>query len=187
MLHRTKVQSVACFGILVAIYAYHVESKLEDPFYEPACSGMFGGNCGTVSALVCPARLACSVPAVRPQVFKSEYAHILSACGCTYLRSAGKEYDLAEMGLCLLPKKFAMKSVEVMKEAQLETTCSQDPCNPDCWKFKNEHPLDLSLAVQGMLLYTAYLVAISIKTPFPFRELLFLGVAICDPRPAQAF
>jgi hypothetical protein len=70
MLRRTRVQSVACFGILVAIYAYHVESKLKDLFYEPAYSGMFGGNCGTVSALVCPARLACSVRAARPAGFQ---------------------------------------------------------------------------------------------------------------------
>ena len=45
------VQCVAIFGVLVACYAWHVETKLVDPNYLPACSGVFGGNCGTVSSL----------------------------------------------------------------------------------------------------------------------------------------
>merc|ERR1711957_940997 len=40
------------------------------------------------------------------------------------------------------------------------------------------HILDLSLAVTGLGLYTAYLLAISIRKPFPFREELFLSVAV---------
>eukprot|EP01051_Picozoa_sp_SAG22_P000675 SAG22_NODE_20_length_32168_cov_40.859241_5_plen_93_part_00 len=44
------IQLVALFGVAVACYAWHVETKLVDPMYEPACSGVFGGNCGTVGA-----------------------------------------------------------------------------------------------------------------------------------------
>ena len=46
MTRRLKVQLVALFGICVAAYAWNVENQLDDPFYEPACSGIFGGNCG---------------------------------------------------------------------------------------------------------------------------------------------
>ena len=104
---RLKVQLVTLLGLCTAFYALNVESQLDDPFYEPACSGVFGGNCG--------------------KVFKSEYAHILSAWG-------------------VVPKG---------------------------------HPLDLSLASSGLLMYTGYLVAISIKGPWPFREQLFLAATIC--------
>lgn len=48
MTRRLKVQLVALFGICVAAYAWNVENQLDDPFYEPACSGIFGGNCGKV-------------------------------------------------------------------------------------------------------------------------------------------
>ena len=106
MKRKLKIQLVALFGICTAFYAYNVESQLDDPFYEPACSGVFGGNCG--------------------KVFKSEYSHILSAWG-------------------VLPKG---------------------------------HPLDLSLAVSGMLMYTGYLIAISVPGPWPFREQLFLGATV---------
>ena len=105
MTRRLKVQLVALMGIATAFYAANVESQLDDPFYEPACS-QFGGNCG--------------------KVFKSEYAHILSAWG-------------------VLPKG---------------------------------HPLDLSLAYAGILQYTAYLIAISIRGPWPMREELFLGATV---------
>merc|ERR1712176_1250302 len=38
--------------------------------------------------------------------------------------------------------------------------------------------LDLSLAVSGLILYSAYFLAISIRFYFPFREELFLAVAV---------
>merc|ERR1712113_1335222 len=38
---------------------------------------------------------------------------------------------------------------------------------------------DLSLAFSGLLLYSAYFLAISIRHRFPFREQLFLSVAVC--------
>merc|ERR1712187_296171 len=83
-----------------------VESKLDDPFYEPMCSSSWtGGNCGTV--------------------FKSRYGHILSHWGL------------------------------VAKDSLL----------------------DISLASSGLILYSAYFFAISIRFHFPFREQLFLGVA----------
>ena len=40
------------------------------------------------------------------------------------------------------------------------------------------HALDLSLAITGILLYSAYFVAISVRVKFPFREQLFLAVAL---------
>lgn len=50
---RAKVQCTAAFGLVVAMYAYYVENKLEDPFYEPACNGsIFGGSCATVRSWV---------------------------------------------------------------------------------------------------------------------------------------
>lgn len=55
------------------------ENQLDDPFYEPACSGMFGGNCG--------------------KVFKSEYAHILSHWGVV---PKGHPADLS-LAYALLP------------------------------------------------------------------------------------
>merc|ERR1712146_492701 len=39
-------------------------------------------------------------------------------------------------------------------------------------------PLDLSLAITGIILYSAYFVAISVRFRFPFREELFLAVAV---------
>eukprot|EP00928_Gymnodinium_smaydae_P089031 TRINITY_DN73039_c0_g1_i1.p2 TRINITY_DN73039_c0_g1~~TRINITY_DN73039_c0_g1_i1.p2 ORF type:complete len:196 (-),score=39.96 TRINITY_DN73039_c0_g1_i1:247-753(-) len=107
MTRRRIVQMVAIFGILVSAYAFYVESKLDDPFYEPTCSSSWtGGNCATV--------------------FKSSYGHILSHFG------------------------FVAKG----------------------------SVLDLSLASMGLFLYGAYFYAISIRHPFPFREQLFLLVAV---------
>lgn len=40
------------------------------------------------------------------------------------------------------------------------------------------HPLDLSLAVIGIILYTCYFVALSYPRPWPYREVLFLTVAV---------
>lgn len=40
------------------------------------------------------------------------------------------------------------------------------------------HPLDLSLATAGILLYATYFLAISLPRPFPFREVLFLSAAV---------
>ena len=37
------------------------------------------------------------------------------------------------------------------------------------------HALDLSLAITGILLCSAYFVAISVRVKFPFREQLFFG------------
>merc|ERR1712007_30118 len=100
------VQLAALLGIVVSAYALYVESRLDDPFYQPSCSSSWtGGNCATV--------------------FKSAYGHILSHWG---LVAKGSVFDL-------------------------------------------------SLAFSGLLLYSAYFVAISIKVPFPFREKLFLTVA----------
>eukprot|EP00931_Biecheleriopsis_adriatica_P111110 TRINITY_DN85455_c0_g1_i1.p1 TRINITY_DN85455_c0_g1~~TRINITY_DN85455_c0_g1_i1.p1 ORF type:complete len:164 (+),score=22.79 TRINITY_DN85455_c0_g1_i1:76-567(+) len=107
MKRRKKVQLVALFGIAVSAYALYVESRLDDPFYQPSCSSSWtGGNCATV--------------------FKSSYGHILSHWG------------LVEKGSIL----------------------------------------DLSLAVTGLILYACYFLAISVKFHFPFREQLFLAVAI---------
>merc|ERR1712079_54482 len=43
--------------------------------------------------------------------------------------------------------------------------------------LEENDPLNLSLAVIGMILYSAYFVAISIRRAFPLREELFLFVA----------
>lgn len=107
MLRRIKVKFVAVCGVWISVYALYVESRLDDPFYQPSCSSSWtGGDCATV--------------------FKSEYGHILSHWG-------------------LVPKGS---------------------------------PLDLSLALSGLLLYSTYFAAISIQRPFPFREQIFLGVAV---------
>lgn len=106
MKRRKKVQLVALCGILISAYAFYVENKMDDPFYQPSCSSSWtGGNCVTV--------------------FKSPYGHILSHWG------------LVEKGSVL----------------------------------------DLSLAVSGLLLYSCYFLAISVKVPFPLREEAFLAVA----------
>eukprot|EP00439_Symbiodinium_sp_Y106_P038172 s47_g4.t1 len=106
MKRRKKVQLVALCGILISAYAFYVENKMDDPFYQPSCSSSWtGGNCVTV--------------------FKSPYGHILSHWG------------FVEKGSVF----------------------------------------DLSLAVTGLLLYSCYFLAISVKVPFPLREEAFLAVA----------
>merc|ERR1712166_1015256 len=47
-------------GMITAYYAYHVESKLHDPFYKPVCETSWG-SCATV--------------------FRSSYAHLVSHFG----------------------------------------------------------------------------------------------------------
>eukprot|EP01052_Picozoa_sp_SAG31_P026878 SAG31_NODE_2469_length_5650_cov_2.117636_3_plen_136_part_00 len=121
-------------------------------------------------------------------MFKSEYAHILSACGETYLKSACEgttkgtckkdENDIAyswtDMGLCLIPKTIRKAD----KDAPEAFCFEHEGEEPECYKFKNTSPLDLSLAIQGILLYGAYFLVISYKKSFPLREVLFLAVAI---------
>mmetsp|Transcript_17166 Transcript_17166/g.32361 ORF Transcript_17166/g.32361 Transcript_17166/m.32361 type:complete len:164 (+) Transcript_17166:123-614(+) len=107
MKRRKKVQLLSLCGVIISAYAFYVESKMDDPFYQPSCSSSWtGGNCVTV--------------------FKSPYGHILSHWG------------VVERGSIL----------------------------------------DLSLAVSGLMLYSCYFLAISVKVPFPLREELFLGVAL---------
>merc|ERR1711907_796178 len=43
----SAIQLLGLSGVLVAYYAYHVESKLNDPFYEPVCNTSWG-SCATV-------------------------------------------------------------------------------------------------------------------------------------------
>lgn len=76
-----KVKWVATVGICVAVYAMYVEYKLQDPFYQPACSASWtGGDCATV--------------------FKSAYGHILSHWGIVSKGSA-LDLSLPVLGLVL--------------------------------------------------------------------------------------
>eukprot|EP01051_Picozoa_sp_SAG22_P000676 SAG22_NODE_20_length_32168_cov_40.859241_6_plen_136_part_00 len=77
-----------------------------------------------------------------------------------------------EMGLCLLPKDYRRP-----KEPNPTAFC-YDEESTDCFLFKQTHPLDLSLAIQGILLYSTYFLVISYKKPWPLREALFLMVGI---------
>lgn len=74
------------------------------------------------------------------------------------------------MGLCLLPKKIRKPA-----PGNPQAFCFE---GDDCYTFKQTSPLDLSLAIQGIVLYGAYFVVISYKKPFPLREMLFLAVAV---------
>eukprot|EP00658_Telonema_sp_P-2_P084690 TRINITY_DN946_c0_g1_i4.p1 TRINITY_DN946_c0_g1~~TRINITY_DN946_c0_g1_i4.p1 ORF type:complete len:207 (-),score=59.45 TRINITY_DN946_c0_g1_i4:335-955(-) len=51
------IQVLGLAGVLTAGYAYHVESKLNDPFYQPICNTSWG-SCATV--------------------FRSSYSHLIS-------------------------------------------------------------------------------------------------------------
>ena len=75
-----------------------------------------------------------------------------------------------DMGLCLLPKKIRKPA-----PGNPQAFCFE---GDDCYTFKQTSPLDLSLAIQGIVLYGAYFMVISYKKSFPLREVLFLAVAI---------
>merc|ERR1712166_238407 len=74
-------------GMITAYYAYHVESKLHDPFYKPVCETSWG-SCATV--------------------FRSSYAHLVSHFGIVPPGHA-LDLSLAESGMiiyavyCLYP------------------------------------------------------------------------------------
>uniref|UniRef100_A0A7S3K6R5 vitamin-K-epoxide reductase (warfarin-sensitive) n=1 Tax=Aureoumbra lagunensis TaxID=44058 RepID=A0A7S3K6R5_9STRA len=73
---ETRVVLLGVFGLLVSLYALHVETKLADPFYVPACNTSWG-SCAAV--------------------FGSEYAHLLSKWGLVAKGSA-LDFSLATMG-----------------------------------------------------------------------------------------
>merc|ERR1711935_31628 len=81
------IQVLGLLGVLTAYYAYHVESQLNDPFYEPICNTSWG-SCATV--------------------FRSSYSRLFSHFGVV---PAGHLLDLslAESGMfvygiyCLYP------------------------------------------------------------------------------------
>lgn len=91
MARRNAVRLTALVGLMAALYALYVESKLDDPFYEPACnSAWLGGSCSTV--------------------FKSPYGHILSHWGLVAKHSL-LDVSLATAGISLYSAYFVAISI----------------------------------------------------------------------------
>ena len=108
MLRDAKVKLLGLLGCGISMYALHVEHAAEsDDGYEAMCDFAAWASC--------------------TQVFKSEYAHLLSHWG-------------------LVPRG---------------------------------HALDLSLAIMGLILYSAYFLAACLWDVMPARKPLFLTVASC--------
>eukprot|EP01050_Picozoa_sp_SAG11_P002967 SAG11_NODE_158_length_14064_cov_6.063860_5_plen_233_part_00 len=113
MMRRTKVQLAAVFGIAVACYAWHVETSLVDPFYEPACSGVFGGNCGTVRC----------ASAVTPPL-------ICVVTGANSLYDPGHRCSRASMPTCFPPAEKLTSSLMVRTTTGKTWGCACCPSAP---------------------------------------------------------
>merc|ERR1712216_397705 len=102
------IQLLGLAGMMTAYYAYHVESKLHDPFYKPVCETSWG-SCATG--------------------FRSSYAHLVSHFG---LVPQGHMLDLslAESGMivyavyCLYPTFVFKRFVPYPQHVLLLMSCA---------------------------------------------------------------
>lgn len=76
-------------GLLTSIYALYVETKLDDPTYEPGCNNSWG-SCATV--------------------FRSTYAHMLSHLGLLP-RGHALDLSLATIGILLYACYYIVISI----------------------------------------------------------------------------